>query len=127
MSVTRYVLTQTACALLALPSGWCCLLPLAAAPAPVAEADTDCCSSCCKKPKPPGEEAPTREPMAVCCCENLVPLKDDGGVKVTPDAFVTAHFTADRPAGSGERLTRPVVLSLSPPRPLHVLRCLWLC
>jgi hypothetical protein len=127
MSVMRYVLTLTACVLLALPTGWCCLFSFTNPTPPAAKTDADCCTSCCSKTKPEREEAPARVPVTWCCCENLVPMRDDGVAKVTPDVAVVALAMVEAPVISDHFHTRPAEVCLSPPRPLHVLRCLWLC
>lgn len=129
MSVMRYFLTLTACVLLALPTGWCCLftLTLPSTTPAAAKTNTDCCGSCCSKQKPEHEEAPAREPMTWCCCENLVSLRDDGGSKFMPDVVVVALAVGELSAVSEQFHARAAPLCLSPPRPLHVLRCLWLC
>jgi hypothetical protein len=129
-SVTRYVLTLTACVLLALPTGWCCLFTLtlpATAPA-AAKVNAECCGPCCPQQKhQEDDEAPTRAPMTWCCCENLVSLRDDGPAKVTPDLAVAASPALNHPPVAEYPSALAAPLSLSPPRPLHVLRCLWLC
>jgi hypothetical protein len=129
MSVTRYLLTLTACVLLALPTGWCCLFAVTrpSTSPDAAQDDADCCRSCCTKPKPVREEAPARAPVTWCCCENLVSIRDDGGAKVVPDVAVLAMAVVEAPPISDHFHTRPAEVCLSPPRPLHVLRCLWLC
>ena len=54
-------------------------------------------------------------------------MKDDGAAKVAPDLAAAAVVVVEQPIVSEHYPNRPAPLCLSPPRPLHVLRCLWLC
>jgi hypothetical protein len=122
----RDLLVLTACVLLALPPGWCCiLLPEPAQAAVMARAD-DCCRGCCAPPTPSQDAPPGRTPMKVCCCDNLIPLRK-GAAQDTPDApadLLPAVEVAPAPTG------QPVSAAgkfLPPPRALHVLLCVWRC
>jgi hypothetical protein len=126
MKSLRAALILTTCLLLVPPVGWCCIVTLPA-PAPATPAKADCCRSCCPEQPPQDDEAPTRAPMTVCCCENRVPLPD-GGVKFFPDAAVAILAPPADDLSLSTRLDgATATLCLSPPRALHVLRCLWLC
>lgn len=128
-SALRYCLALTACALLALPPGWCCIL----APAPADRAAPaekpargDCCRGCCPQPTPDDDAPPGREPMRVCCQDNLIP-SHKGPAKQLPDAVAAAMpFAAQAPA---RLVMRAVAASRAfpSPRDLHVLLCVWLC
>ncbi|MFO0846241.1 MAG: hypothetical protein U0797_28325 [Gemmataceae bacterium] len=129
MRVIRYLLTLTACVLLALPTGWCCLLALTAPATALvtAKVNAERCGSCCTHQEPGEDEAPARVPMSWCCCDNLVALRKDGPPDQTPDLVVAALPQLSQPLAPEPQTTSAAPLCLSPPRPLHVLRCLWLC
>lgn len=119
--------------LLALPPGWCCLLP---APSP-ATSDTpsvpmnDCC---CGSESTPHSEQPNNQPTApqpprTCCCGHRDLLrgaapgydvaKDLSTVELVPQpllrfAFANPFLMMDR-------------LDPMPSQPLHVLDCVWRC
>lgn len=114
--------------LLALPQGWCCLVPRMLPKAKDAEAACCCCHVQSEAPKP--QEPKPAEPSDpfVCCCEPREATQDQGvslDLAFLPIAFVPAidlippvHpiLTASRDRSSD---------SADPP--LHVLHCVWLC
>src|SRR5205809_11454 len=71
VKASRYLLMLTASLVLAMPAGWCCLLPGKAATVPT-PASHHCC---CEGPVSPAEEGsdPAPEPSS-CCCDNNLPL-----------------------------------------------------
>ncbi len=117
---------------LALPSGWCCLLP-AACPAhtvPQVKETTDCC--CCTKEaekNTPRPATPPHTPTRPCCVQRdlaSVPASDvfaeePGyvgfvGFAIEPLTLSSAGFALDHSSGLH-------VLSPS----LQILHCVWLC
>ena len=118
--------------LLALPQGWCCLVPrLPVRPCPeparsAAEQGKDCCH-----PKGPGDSGVRKalspqEPCRQCCCQ-------DGSEVVAPEkARLDLATAAVVPVSSGDsEIDRQGVApawgfySHSPP--LRFLHCVWLC
>src|SRR5690348_2493816 len=108
--------------LLALPPAWCCWTPwLAPAAQPVSPH-----ASCCHKESAP-RPAPVAPP-AQCPCYDLQTVALTGPVKVAPDlALASSPVVAvvDSPRGGPPADAAPIAPQFS--RPLHLLRCVWLC
>ncbi len=129
--------------LLALPPGWCCLLPLCpaaqhaapvTAPAGPCEPEETCC--CCgagARPVPP-PASPTPAPIPATCCPGCADrdVTAPDAVKppvVSPDAAPVAALPAGPHLLSGASSAGPAA-DLGPlchSTPLHVLHCVWLC
>jgi hypothetical protein len=128
-SALRNLLAFTACVMLALPPGWCCIL--ASAPGdPATETEKPACENCCRGccPQPPrGDDAPPgRAPMTVCCHDNLIP-SHKGPAKQLPElAAVPLPFAVETPA-LPVRDSATASGPFSAPRALYVLLCVWLC
>lgn len=131
---TRHLLTLAFAALLALPPGWCCFVGAnALRPAPKAEkVSSDCCCSPHKskpdQPAPADDIVPTRPPVVFCCCQPTPAAARKAEGQPAPDggpglpSFPAEPAPALRPAV-------PTGYDSAPPpkRPLHLLRCVWLC
>jgi len=134
----RHLLTLTFAALLALPQGWCCFVSANAPRAAKADsvgkaAPADCC--CCpehkskpSRPAPSDDLTPPPPPVAFCCCEPTPASVQkaegqqpaDEGVAFPPlPAAPAPVLQAAAPAGFDP--------APPPKRPLHLLRCVWLC
>jgi hypothetical protein len=123
---------------LVLPPGWCCVVGFGACravpPPPAEQAGDDeeaaccCCGDCADRPRPaePTPCCPPVRPPSERCCYDRDPTAPDKPVlprvELPPAGFV---FVAE---------AAPVVTSepsdpthLHPPRPFHVLQCVWLC
>jgi hypothetical protein len=130
----HYLLTLTFAALLALPPGWCCFVNAnALRPARIEEkVAADCC--CCPahkskpdQPAPADDVTPTRPPVAFCCCEPT-PAAIKKAERDQPADEALAFPPAPAPAPA-LRAAAPDGYDPAPPpkRPLHLLRCVWLC
>lgn len=120
----RQVLALTAALLLALPPGWCCLVPDCAKPAPVRPA---CCPA--HKTAPSGgtqgkETDPARQPTCECPSDTSLgpapPAVDSSLLAPALVAVVAAPEPAAAPTDGG----RPPQASLLA---LHLLHHVWLC
>jgi hypothetical protein len=113
-----------ACALLlALPPAWCCWTPLFAPAAPQEPAP----APCCVKGKTP--EAPVAPPLpARCPCadrQTIVAAGPHKGVVNSPLPIASVVPVAEVPRAGPFADAAPISRPLS--RPLHLLRCVWLC
>jgi len=127
-SLPRRPLALAFTLLLALPPGWCCLVPPPAAPrAQAPPCEPACPSCCCDAPgETPHEAPPPRQPCPYCWCA-------DSGSAVPPSQLT---FTPDLPPADLLPLTddgcvraeHPAPWSLTTlPPPTHLLHCVWLC
>lgn len=122
---------------LALPSGWCCLLPLQSVQAANEQSKPSCCSkaaahpnkSCCsrKTNRPTAPACPSPLVKACCCSTQLTPPPD----RVAPDQpeaianLVLAD--ADFATAGGFFAQRHEVPFPSLSCPLQLLLCVWRC
>src|SRR3954452_7725038 len=121
VKASRYLLMLTASLVLVLPAGWCCLLQgKAHGPTP---AGHTCC--CCDSPSEE-ESEPTPEPTSCCCGDNNLPLPEQA-VSVDVPAGVSLLPAADLASSAQTHAAIHFLPAPIPSRPLHVLRCLWLC
>jgi hypothetical protein len=114
--------------LLALPPGWCCLLP-ARPTAPAPEDALPCCPLCrheAQQPASPPEACPN-PPAGGCSCQSD-PATPPQAKTAAPDLSVAPDFAsageALAPTGIGPALA--VLPSFASP-PLQVLLCVWRC
>ena len=132
----RYLLTLTFAVLLALPQGWCCFVsanaPRAAAKAEKA-APSDCCCCPARESKPSGpapsdDLTPPRPRTVFCCCEPTPAAlkKAEGAQPADEELAFPPPGIAPAPA---LQAAAPEGFDPAPPpkRPLHFLRCVWLC
>jgi hypothetical protein len=108
--------------LLALPPAWCCWTPQ---PAPAAQPES-APASCCHKETAP-KPAPAAPP-AQCPCYDRQTVAPAGSVKVAADlspALSPVVAVADSPRAGPPAAAAPI--APPPSRPLHLLRCVWLC
>jgi len=127
-AMLRHLLLLTAAVPLVPPAGWCCLLPSPATQAKAertarAEASCPCCPV---SPAPAGEDEPTVPPPSSCYCEpDRAPGERIADLDLDlPPALAPVVVTADELVGGGPA---PVESPPPPLRPLHLLRCVWLC
>jgi hypothetical protein len=122
----RRLLAFAAALLLALPPGWCCLLPRlrAAAASPTAK------RHCCSEEPTPRRDCPAHDrgngPLAPCCC-HTDPALPPGPEAAPADlqaaplpGVVVAHVPL-----VGE-FAQDFSLFITPPR-LQLLHCVWRC
>lgn len=126
-SSLRNLLVFAACGMLALPSGWCCIVALSWGK-PAAKASCgDCSTGCCPRPAPREKSPkPTRAPVKLCCLDNHFALKK------TAEADELSGDAADWPnltitPTSTKLPAIPETFRIAPPRALNVLLCVWLC
>jgi hypothetical protein len=106
--------------LLALPPAWCCWT---SQPAPQAEPAH---ASCCHK-----EATPTQAPLPTpthCPCDDIRTVTPAGPAKVAADLALPALLATavvETPRAGAPADVAPIPPPLS--RPLHLLRCVWLC
>jgi hypothetical protein len=132
-NVTKRPLVLAFCVLLALPPGWCCVLPVCTARgterAP-SEERHDCCKHCPHREdraKPPVPMAPAPEPCALCCQPSLDRLPPASPEKVQPDLSLPTPLLP-MPVLIAEVSGVVADVSLPDPSPpLNVLHCVWLC
>jgi len=113
--------------LLALPQGWCCLVPRMLPKPKDAEAACCCCHVNQTAPEQKDKSPEPAEPFA-CCCEPRLMAADQGAwdqsfempaaiLTTFEDWFPTSTLVAFDSSRSGE----------SGGPPLHVLLCVWRC
>src|SRR5262245_61014215 len=125
-------LLTVCCLLLAMPQGWCSHIPALCGKGqytPPRKAHArDCCVPCCGEGcrKPP--EAPPAPPKPRCCCYELDWAKPNAPVKAEADPL-TAGFAVpvacDTARAHSPLKSQPA--ARGPARPVHVLKCVWLC
>lgn len=115
--------------LLALPQGWCCLIPLATAcpdETPVEAAECCHCSNGVKH-EPSTPTPKPAKPLKACCCQpdslagpNAEKFHFDLGMVAPVDATVSDLALPNNPGqvAHGFHLLSP---------PLNLLHCVWLC
>jgi hypothetical protein len=122
-------------ALLALPPGWCCFVNAnSLRPAQGAEeaAPADCCCPAHKskpdRPAPADDITPTRPPVVFCCCQPVPASVQKAEGQQAPDDGLAFPPAPAEPAPA-LRAAVPDGYDPAPPpkRPLHLLRCVWLC
>ncbi len=134
LTMSRFVtkfLTCSIIAILALPPGWCCMLPISTASFQNDAAPTTDCDCCCDTSQPTDspQSAPKapRDP-AKCCCGYRDLAKPSSF-----DYFLGDYVVWDAVSVAPELATqlRPLITSnLAYPvasQPIHVLDCVWLC
>ena|SRR5436190_17221926 len=118
-----HLVTLLCAAVLLLPQGWCCFF------APTVKADTasvEASPCCCCDPKPAPVPAPALPPRLCCCPERDLGSPPDP--VSPPDLHLLGLLTLAVSAVADASLPGPVQEEVAPPgRPIHVLRCLWLC
>src|SRR5262245_24846195 len=124
VKASRYLLILATSLVLAMPAGWCCLLQHGKAAFVPTPARHDCC---CEGPTSPDEEGgePAPEPFSFCCCDNNLPLPAKA-VSVDAPAGVSLLPAADLASAAQTHAAILLLPNPTPPRPLHVLQCLWL-
>jgi hypothetical protein len=121
----RQLLAFGATLLLALPPGWCCLLPRFGATAPSPKAKRHCCS----EGPAPRRDCPAHDrgndPLAPSCCCQTDPALPPGPEATPADLAATPlPGVAVAPVPLGGELAQD--FNFSPP-PLQLLHCVWLC
>ena len=131
-------LTLVCTFVLALPSCWCCLLPLQSAQASPLPASAACCChdstepaqstcSCCGKPNNPASPAQKAPLTKVCCCSTPLSTPPDGVAPSPPD-LTAILVIPDAIVSLDEGITVQQLddfFSLS--YPLHLFQCVWRC
>ena len=128
-TVCHHLLVYVCGALLAVPFGWCCILPAALQAAQVESAEEAPRCPHCPAPEAPSDEneapAPT-EPMQCPCVERQAPAPTAGD-DYHPDLVTfSGPVVLDLPALCPH--DRPTTCGhLDSSQTLHVLHCVWLC
>jgi hypothetical protein len=122
---------------LALPAGWCCMLPLPSAPAALrASAPIKPCGCCCgctmdepaSPPSSPSRKTPVPSDPAKCCCADRHTIISSGPEQLGPDLMLVGSIPLDEVLSAFVGLLNDSPLSGPfPCRPLHILDCVWLC
>jgi hypothetical protein len=130
-----YTLLASCALSLVLPPGWCCVVGVGSCCGsqcrPVAEAPTGCDGCCCHdEPASPGPVpcCPAGPAEVPSCCSEREPAAAERSLSPQVDLPLTATLLPAEPsplAGATGELHGSV--PLHPPRPLHVLQCVWLC
>jgi hypothetical protein len=128
----------TAC-LLAMPAGWCCIVPGLAASEPCAmhapatpTKPAKATRSCCEQPQseqtPATPQAPAPAKTSACCCQSLeAPVPE--AVKVVVDMQLVCLLPAILVIDDAACFeVAGAVIDLPPPTPsVQILNCVWLC
>lgn len=127
----RHTLILTQAILLMLPVGFCCALPRLslATTTPHTEAKPEACCPACNPPAPidDSEEAPAPRAPSCCCGEQDRLANDSRLALAAPDLICALAACVILPESvllPHDRLTEGPP---PPKRPLHLLRCVWLC
>jgi len=127
--MTLQALAAVMVMLLALPQGWCCMLPRMLPKAKDAEASCCCCQA--KQAPAPEQKDDSQEPTDpfTCCCEPREMSVDQGIVWThtfdMPFAIL-ATFDEILPTSPSVAFDSPQQGDSNGP-PLHVLHCVWRC
>jgi hypothetical protein len=119
----RYLLILIPAIILMLPAGWCCSFPRLTHARPIPVSSEGCCSACCPSPLQDESDEPARAPSCSCLEQDRLSKQDRtdlNSVDLVTDLAVASLSVVP---------VAPVAADGSPPpkRPLHVLRCVWLC
>jgi hypothetical protein len=122
-------LALLACTTLALPHGWCCLLAVQKS-GETATAAALPGSGCCHRstPQPPAEPVDPPAPADHCpCAERNATPPDTKGSATDPAAAAVLPAATTAPVTTSRPAVAAAAVPPAPPRPLHVLHCVWLC